>query len=245
MHPYITRWVRSAGLALGFVAAATLSAAATPVSPTADVTLADVNASNAKVSSAYGALVSMWTKDFEDIGAEFAPPRIVRYRGSGTVTSCGVMPANNAVYCPQRNTIYFDDVFVARMAKTAGQNLGTDGDMAGVGIIAHEMGHAVAMQLNATSRIPYENEAIADCLSGAFTRRAAEDGSLEKGDLEEAFFGMAAAGDPTPQFTGNARVDRRIAFRAAYLGHGTREQRLGSFRTGYDGGAGACVEELR
>lgn len=244
MRTHFAGWARTAGLTLILAGATTLSAAATPVSPTADVTLADVNASNAKVGAAYGALVSMWTRDFHDIGARFVAPEIMRYRGA-TPTQCGVMPANNALYCPQRNTIYFDDVFVARMAKTAAQNLGTDGDMAAVGIIAHEMGHAVAMQLNATSRIPHENEAIADCLAGAFTKHSALDGSLEKGDLEEAFFGMAAAGDPTPRFTGNSRVDRRIAIRAAYLGHGTRDQRLGAFRAGYDGGAGACVEEFR
>jgi predicted metalloprotease len=224
--------------------AATITAAATPVRPTADVTAADVNASNAKVSAAYGALVEMWTADFKENGARFVAPHILRYRGN-VATPCGVMPANNALYCAQMNTIYFDDIFVARMAKAAAENLGTDGDMAAVGIIAHEMGHAVAMQLGAMSRIPHENEATADCLAGAFTQHAQNDGSLEKGDLEEAFFGMAAAGDPTPEYTGNARVDRRIAIRAEYLGHGTRDQRLASFKAGFNGGPGACIEGLK
>ena len=244
MKPRFAWLGRVAVLAISLASASTLTAAATPVRASADITVADLNASNSKVGSAYGALVDMWSKDFQAIGEEFAPPHIARYRGN-VMTSCGVMPANNAQYCPQRNTIYYDEIFVARMAKAAAENLGTDGDMAAVGIIAHEMGHAVAMQLGAMSRVPYENEATADCLAGAFTQHAAQDGSLEKGDLEEAFFGMAAAGDPTPEYTGNPRVDRRIAIRAAYLGHGTRDQRLTSFKAGYSGGAAACIEGLR
>jgi len=92
--------------------------------------------------------------------------------------------------------------------------------------------------------VPYYNEATADCLAGAFTKRSAPDGSLEPGDLDVAFHGLAAAGDPTPQLTGNRRIDARITYRAALMGHGTREQRLANFRAGYDRGAGACLSEL-
>src|SRR3954469_11826055 len=106
------------------------------------------------------------------------------------------MGAGNAAYCYSVNAIYYDEVFVARQSKIAATRLGTDGDMAGIGIIAHEMGHAVAIQLGDESRDSYENEATADCLAGAFALQAERDGSLENGDLDEAFFGMAAAGDP-------------------------------------------------
>jgi predicted metalloprotease len=140
------------------------------------------------------------------------------------------MSANNAAYCPQRNTIYFDEVFVARQTKAAAHSLGSDGDMAGIGIIAHEMGHAVAMQLGEASYIPYENEAAADCLAGAFTQQAAKDGTLEKGDLERGVLRIRRAGDPTPEIHGNRRIDRQISMRAAMLGHGTRDQRLANSR---------------
>jgi predicted metalloprotease len=220
---------------------------AAPVAPVQtvapDVTERDVTVSNAKVRLAYDALVAMWTGDFDQLGTRFTPPGLVRYRGA-VRTPCGIMSGNNAAYCTAQNTIYFDDVFVARQAKDAARDLGTDGDMAAVGIIAHEMGHAVAIQLGADSPVPYYNEATADCLAGVFTQRSAQDGSLEPGDLDEAFHGLAAAGDPTPQLTGNRRIDARISYRAALLGHGTREQRLANFRTGYERGAGACVPEL-
>ncbi len=244
MHSLIARLARQGGLAIALAVAAASSAAAEPVrrpAPTPPhVTAEDIAASNAKLQSAYGALVAMWTEDFKDLGVRFAAPAVARYRGN-VRTSCGIMSANNAAYCPQRNAIFFDEVFVARLAKAAAEQLGTDGDMAGIGIIAHEMGHAVAIQLGEDSPIPYENEAAADCLAGAFTRRSAKDGLLEKGDLEEAFFGLAAAGDPTPEYTGNRRIDRHISLRAQLLGHGTREQRLSNFRSGFEGGSGACL----
>lgn len=252
MPPFIARWVRRSGLALLLAASATLPAAAqparflsrVPAPAAADVTEDDVAASNAKVRMAYDALVSMWSADFEQLGERFYAPRLVRHRGA-IRTSCGVVYPNNAAYCPTRNVIYFDDVFLARQAKAASRQLGTDGDMAAVGIIAHEFGHAVASQLGADSPVPYENEAAADCLAGAFTRQSERDGSLERGDLDEAFLGLAAAGDPTPPLTGNRRLDARIVRRAALIGHGTRDQRLANFNAGYRGGGGACLDELR
>jgi predicted metalloprotease len=248
MRASIARWARQAGLAVVITlsSAATAAAAQMADAPTTPdgVSEADIEASNGKIKAGYGALVSMWSADFQQLGVRFMAPGLLRYRGA-VRTSCGIMPGNNAMYCPSRNAIYFDEVFVARQAKAAARALGTDGDMVAVGIIAHEMGHAVAIQLGETSRVPYENEATADCLAGAFTQHAKHDGTLEPGDLEEAFFGMAAAGDPTPEFTGNQRIDSRISLRAALLGHGTREQRQANFKAGFDGGEGACLTAFR
>jgi predicted metalloprotease len=208
------------------------------------VTERDVAASNAKAAAAYEDLVGMWRGELGRVGARFVAPALVRYRVAAG-TDCGVMRAGNASYCAADNTIYFDEVFVAAQAKRAAAATGTDGDMAGVGIIAHEMGHAVAAQLGAVSRVPYENEAAADCLAGAFARHADADGSLEKGDVDEAFFAMAMAGDPAPELTGDRRVDRRIVLRASLMGHGSYDQRMRNFQAGLQDGAGACLEELR
>ena len=213
--------------------------------PAVSVTLADVQASNAKAAMAYGALVPMWRAHFADVGARFVAPQVARFRGAGVRTPCGAVTANNAAYCPRDNRIYFDVVFLAAQAKRAALQLGTDGDMATVGVIAHEMGHAVAIQLGHMSRFTYENERTADCLAGAFARQADADGQLEPGDIDEAFFGMAAAGDPTPELTGDRRADRAILVRAALMGHGTEAQRTANFRAGLEGGPGACLEEFR
>lgn len=227
---------------VGMPAASDAAPRTTPA--VADVSETAIAASNRKVAMAYQALVSIWSGRFAELGHRFAAPALLAYRGP-VRTSCGIMNANNAAYCTARNAIYFDEAFLARLAGAAARELRTDGDMAAIGVVAHEMGHAVVSQLRADSRIPYENEAAADCLAGVFTRDSERDGTLEAGDLEEAFFGMAAAGDPAPELTGNRRIDARIQTRAALLGHGTREQRLANFRTGYERGAGACVPAFR
>src|SRR5215207_5748610 len=121
-------------------------AASSLVERPVEVTARDVAMANEKIAAANKALVSMWSSDFRRIGERFSAPRVLRYTGS-VMTSCGVIRPNNAQYCPRNNSILYDEVFVAGMAKIASRALGTDGDMAAVGIIAHEMGHAVAMQL--------------------------------------------------------------------------------------------------
>jgi uncharacterized protein len=215
-----------------------------PSGPRIEVTSRDVELSNQKVAMAYSALVTMWSKEFQSIGERFVAPRIARYTGA-VRSPCGYIGRNNAEYCPNNNTIMYDEVFVAGMAKAAAKALGTDGDMASVGIIAHEMGHAVAIQLGHESRSSYENESTADCLAGSFAQQAGRDRQLEKGDIEEAFYGMSLAGDPTPEPTGNARYDAMIQARLARQSHGTKEQRTANFRAGLDGGAKACLSEFQ
>src|SRR6185503_10559650 len=207
-----------------------------------EVTNTDIAASNQKVRMAHAALADMWRSYFRHEGSTFAVPGLVRYR-IVTGSSCGLMRRNNAGYCPADNTIYFDEVFLASQAKLAGRELGTDGDMAAVGIIAHEMGHAVSIQLGFRSRSVYAMEATADCLAGAFTAHAEKDGSLEDGDIEEAFFGMASAGDPEPELTGDPQVDRRILRVASTMGHGTREQRTQNFSRGLEAGPTGCFSQ--
>jgi predicted metalloprotease len=244
-HPsWFRRALVGSVLALvGVAAPVPLHAAAPAALAPADVSETAIAASNAKINDAYRALVAMWGQQFAHLGLRFAPPALLAYRGP-VRTSCGVMSANNAAYCSARNAIFFDETFLARLADAAARQLDTDGDMAAIGVIAHEMGHAVVTQLRADSPIPYENEAAADCLAGVFTKESERDGTLEPGDLDEAFFGLAAAGDPTPELTGNRRIDARILTRASLLGHGTRAQRLANFRSGYERGAGACVSRL-
>ena len=214
----------------------------TPEPPRITLTQAEVDSSNAKIKAAYSELVSMWQGEFQELDASFTAPRLARYR-SAVRTSCGVMAPSNAGYCLLDNTVYFDDIFVAAQAKVAGKALGTDGDMAAIGIIAHEVGHAVAMQLGYRSRDSYRNEAVADCLAGVFARHAETKGQLEDGDIDEAFFGMASAGDP--DLTGDPRVDRKVTAALARDAHGTREQRTQNFNAGLKNGAGACMAELK
>ena len=230
--------------ALALPAAAHAAAIGPDDPPTLRLTSRDLDETTAKVEMAYGALVDMWTAEFRNLGVRFVAPRIIRHR-SAVRTTCGVIPASNASYCFGNNTIYFDDVFLAAQARLTGHALDTDGDMAAVGIIAHEMGHAVAFQLGVRSRQTYVNEAIADCLTGAFARESDRQGFLEEGDLDEAFLAMASAGDPDLELSGNRRIDSRRAARLARSAHGTREQRQQNFQTGYERGARGCLSGFR
>lgn len=229
--------------------AAPRAADALPTAPAAPrdattVTAADVAASNGKIRDAYAQLATMWRGAFAEIGERFVVPSLVRYRGAAP-SDCGLMRSGNAGYCVRDNTIYYDELFVAAQAKRAGLQYGTDGDMAALGVIAHEVGHAVAMQLGHLSPYTYRNEQVADCLAGVFARQADDEGLLEDGDIDEAFYGMASAGDPTPQLSGDRRVDRAILVRAALMGHGTQQQRMANFRAGLQSGPGACLEDFR
>lgn len=242
---------RSAAVAMFTLATAAPASSALAATPNNDeprrpvrVTVRDVRASNAKVAMACSVLVDMWSGEFARIGARFVPPRVVRY-DDGALTACGPIGPSNAIYCPRNNTIYYDQVFVAGMQKLAGDAVGTDGDMAAVGIIAHEMGHAVVTQLGRMSRDSYTNESRADCLAGAFTNRSRDNGSLEAGDVDEAVYGISLAGDPIPAETGDDRLDARIQARLDRQAHGTREQRLRNFRGGLTGGPAACMSEFR
>lgn len=243
----ISGGIRAAALTVALGVGVVGVTAAAPVAPRESapvVTTRDVEASNAKVRAAYDALVTMWSQGFDQLGERFEVPELYRYRGAAR-TGCGIMGSGNAAYCLRDNAVYFDEIFVAAQAKAAARELGTDGDMSAIGVIAHEMGHAVALQLGYASRFTYDNESTADCLAGAFTRQAGKDGSLEEGDVEEAFYGMSRAGDPDPELTGDPRLDRRILARASLMGHGTQEQRMQNFRRGLDGGPGACMVQLR
>jgi uncharacterized protein len=209
-----------------------------------ELTVSDVEAANDKVRMAYTDLMGTWTASFGQIGERFKQPRLVRHH-EPVRSGCGVMSPNNAAYCDRDNTVYYDDIFLAAQMKSAAQATGSDGDMAAVQIIAHEVGHAVAFQLGHRSRTSYDNEATADCLSGAFAQTSEMRGTLEQGDLDEAEHAISLAGDPRLQLTGNRRMDRQIQREAAMRSHGTADQRWQNFNLGLKGGAGACLAEFR
>ncbi len=95
MRASIARWARQAGLAVIIALASAMTAtAAQAVDVTTardDVSEADIDASNGKIKAGYGALVSMWSADFEQLGVRFLAPGLPRYR-SAVRTSCGIMP---------------------------------------------------------------------------------------------------------------------------------------------------------
>lgn len=179
----------------------------------------DLRVMAAKLVAANSLLHQVWGDAFYQRGLRYAPPRLQAYY-SPLMTGCGRIPLGNASYCAADHAIYFDVNFFASEMARAGQDSGTDGDMAPIVILAHEWGHAVQRMAGITNN--YESpELQADCLAGAFVRATAQ--YLEPGDLEEATFSLRAAGDDAWSYR-----------------HGTGSERVNSFARGLQGGAGVC-----
>jgi predicted metalloprotease len=137
-------------------------------------------------------------------------------------TSCGYHgPEAGAFYCQLDLTIYLSPSFLAvQDAKF--------GDYAPIVVLAHEWGHHVQNLLQIPDPGDNSYELQADCLAGAYTLHAEEQGFLEPGDLAEAIRISEESGDPVglPQ-------DRPGA-------HGTNVQRMKAVMRGYLDGAVGC-----
>ena len=204
---------------------------------TAALAIAGAQAANAnvddvamrnKVEIATKYFEKVWSQTFAKRGARYKSPRVIAYAGSVS-TACGTLHSNNASYCPLDNSIYYDAVFFTGMMKAAANYLHTDGDYAPIVILAHEWGHAAQRQLNSESYFGLLRENMADCLAGAITLQAKQDGYLDPGDLEEARFALATGGDEPGKtwiFDNNA--------------HGSAKARIDEFMKGYQRGVGAC-----
>jgi predicted metalloprotease len=144
-------------------------------------------------------------------------------------------------YCPRDQTIYVDLGFFEQLQTRFGAR---GGDFAEAYVIAHEVGHHVqsilgimeevqqvqqddASQANAYS---VRLELQADCLAGTWGHSVFERDVLDPGDIEEGLDAAAAVGDDRIQQTMTGRVNPES------WTHGSSEQRVEWFKTGYDTG---------
>jgi hypothetical protein len=120
------------------------------------------------------------------------------------------------------------------------------GDFAQAYVIAHEVGHHVQTLMGITEQVDAARsrssatgpsslsvrfELQADCLAGVWAHHADKArGILEAGDVEEALGAAAAVGDD--------RIQRQTQGRVVpdSFTHGTSEQRVQWFRTGFTSG---------
>jgi predicted metalloprotease len=132
-----------------------------------------------QVNMAMPVLQSVWAEEFKRIGRTFVVPS-VSYYGIDWQGVDGVLPADqvnrlggcqqpfeNAVYCPQTHSIYFDAIFLARVGAAVREIDGTSGRYAALAVAAHELGHAVHMQTGDGHGDRPRQELLADCFSGA------------------------------------------------------------------------------
>jgi uncharacterized protein len=236
------------GYFLGIDVTPLLQDAAMPQGGGGEVTEADEQAAEF-VSVTLADTEEVWSAVFrEELGAQYAPPTLVLFKGV-TQSGCGgASAATGPFYCPLDRKVYLDTDFFTTLSR----RLGASGDFAAAYVVAHEVGHHVQNELGIleeTTRIRQqvseaESNAIsvrvelqADCFSGLWAREAqARFGSLERGDVEEAMNAAAQIGDDTLQ-SNAGRVPRPESF-----SHGTSEQRQRWFARGYDSGEIAACD---
>lgn len=182
-----------------------------------------------------------WGRLFREAGSRYPEPKLVLFTGS-TPSACGMgTAATGPFYCPGDQQLYLDLSFFRQL-----QQLGAPGDFAQAYVIGHEVGHHVqnvtgtiarAQQLKNRMSQTDANavqvlvELQADCYAGVWAHHAENRRDfLESGDVEEGLRAASAIGDDTLQRNAGRQV------RPESFTHGTSEQRMRWFRTGFDSG---------
>lgn len=193
-----------------------------------------VNFTSAFSTQTYQEIDLYWAQIFSDWGMEYRPPvDMIGVRVEGTPTGCGAIDDLNDVfaqYCTLDETIYFNPVSRDYIIERFGQ---AAWDM----IMAHEWGHHIqnisGLYVTKNPELfgghySIEHELMADCLSATFMQDATARGIFDMRSIREMDLMIERFGD-SDETTWDA------------LGaHGTGEQRLQSFQTGFDDGLRGC-----
>lgn len=192
------------------------------------------------VSRVLASTEDAWDGIFREAGTGYRAPRLVLFTGS-TPSACGTgQAAMGPFYCPGDEKVYIDLGFYDELR----QRFGAPGDFAQAYVLAHEIGHHVQNVLGierqvrqAQQRRPEQQNELsvrmelqADCFAGVWGKDAAARGMLEGGDLEEGLGAAAAVGDDRLQQMATGHVSPEG------FTHGTSEQRMRWFRTGFESG---------
>jgi predicted metalloprotease len=183
-----------------------------------------------------------WNAIFRDKGGEYREPTLVLFTGA-VQSGCGAAEAAmGPFYCPLDSKLYIDLGFFDQLQA----QLGARGDFARAYVVAHEVGHHVQNLLGisgqvhemqqrdagAANQLSVRLELQADCFAGIWAHRANREGNfLEPGDIEEGLRAASAVGDDTLQ-----RSAGRAVVPDAFT-HGSSEQRVRWFNTGYERGS--------
>jgi len=195
------------------------------------------------VQSVLGDTEDTWTQLFAQTGRHYPPPTLTLFNNQ-VLSGCGFTGIGSGpFYCPDDQQVYLDLGFFAQMA----QQFSVIGDFAQAYIIAHEIGHHVQLELGLSE--PFEKalsnrqpvtgdgglevraELQADCLAGTWAHHAQKRLDwLEPGDIDPALHAAAVFGDDYLQRAQNT------AIRPETFSHGTSEQRVNWFKSGFASG---------
>jgi predicted metalloprotease len=177
-----------------------------------------------------------WRARFAEAGRAYVPPQDIVAFDEPIVTACGRADPEEeaAFYCVIDEKIYYSAAFRTLIETQIG-------DFAWVVVAAHEWAHHIQAQLGfdlgvspdlSSEGAPLALEQQADCLAGSYAIDAEMNGWLDPGDIDEALYMTEISGDPP----GTAWNDPRA--------HGSSEDRIDAFLSGYSGGPAACDLEL-
>ena len=187
----------------------------------------------------------------KQVGKQYTPPRMVLF-DRATRSRCGAaQSAMGPFYCPLDQTVYIDLSFFQEMQR----RFRAGGDFAYAYVIAHEVGHHVENVLGLLTRVQQRQqevgrteanqlsvrvELMADCLAGIWAGQAEQRyKALEPGDVEEAMNAAQAIGDDRLQKQSQGYVVPDS------FTHGSSEQRVRWFMTGFKGGQVQACDTFR
>jgi len=188
-----------------------------------------------------------WSEIFQKEGLTYHPPKLILYSDE-VDTACGFgQAAMGPFYCPRDSEVYLDTSFFQELR----DRFRAPGEFAEAYVIAHEIGHHVQNQLGISDKveaaqsrsgkaqsnaISVQLELQADCFAGLWAIRtqrreqAKGSGFLETGDVEQALGAASMIGDDKLQ-----QRSRGYVVPESFT-HGTSEQRVRWFKTGFAGG---------
>src|SRR5690554_3337798 len=184
-----------------------------------------------------------WRSLFKQAGKHYADPTLILFSGS-VRSACGFADAAvGPFYCPADQQVYLDLSFFKEME----QRFAATGEFAQAYVIAHEVGHHVQTLLGVSAKVHtarqrgesvkghngllVRQELQADCFAGVWAHHAQQRHAwLEPGDIEAALNTASAIGDDRLQ-----RQSRGTVVPDSFT-HGTSEQRVRWFRTGFETG---------
>ncbi len=191
-------------------------------------------------SSVLGSTNTYWKKTLDGNGATYKEPRLVLFR-TATQSGCGIATTDvGPHYCPTDSTIYLDETFFDVLQQLGGSN----GDVAQAYVIAHEVGHHVQnidgtmntvtnspeYQRTGDNSLSVKLELQADCYAGLWAHSLKGQGVFDDGEINEAIKAAEAVGDDRIQAKTQGSINPET------WTHGSSEERVKAFNTGYDSG---------
>ena len=214
------------------------------------------NSTSQFIRTVVGFTEDTWSDIFQKVGRTYHPPKLVVYSGE-VETACGFgQAAMGPFYCPEDEEVYLDTSFFQELR----DRFHAPGEFAEAYVIAHEIGHHVQKQLGisnsaaaAQSRsskvganaISVRVELQADCFAGVWAintqkrEQAKGNGFLETGDVEQALGAASMIGDDKLQ-----KRSRGYIVPESFT-HGSAEQRVHWFKTGFEGGTIASCDTFQ